>query len=170
MNKKNLTEAELQELLLRMKKNYTYDAKSGRLISSRLGRAIKGKKLGKKGYLCVNCLIDKRQVYVYLHHAVWAICKGCWPEQQIDHINGNKGDNRIENLREVSGSENKMNTLYPWKPNKDTGLPGVYKKKGGYRIEVRTNRHSFRDRYEAFCHLTLLGRRFKTIDKSNHNY
>ena len=31
MNKKHLTEAEQQELLLRMKKNYTYDAKSGRL-------------------------------------------------------------------------------------------------------------------------------------------
>jgi len=170
MNRKNLTEAERQELLLRMKKNYTYDAKSGRLTSSRYGRAIKGKKLGKKGYLCVLCRLDKRQVYVYLHHAVWAICKGCWPEQQIDHINGNKGDNRIENLREVNGSENQRNTLYPWKPNKDTGLPGVYKKKGGYRIEVRTNRYSFRDRYEAFCHLTLLGRRFKTIDKSNHNY
>ena len=170
MNKKNLTEAELQELLLRMKKNYTYDAKSGRLISSHYGRAIKGKKLGKKGYLCVNCLIDKRQVYVYLHHAVWAICKGCWPEQQIDHINGNKGDNRIENLREVSGSENKMNTLYPWKPNKDTGLPGVYKNGSGCRIVVGPNRYYFRDHYEAFCHLTLLGRRFKTIDKSNHNY
>ena len=161
MNKKKLTEAELQELLLRMKKNYTYDAKSGRLISSRLGRAIKGKKLGKKGYLCVNCLIDKRRVYVYLHHAVWAVCNNCWPEQQIDHINGDKGDNRIVNLREVSGSENKRNTLYPWKPNKDTGLPGVYKKEGGCRIVVGPNHYSFRDKYEAFCHLTLLGRRFK---------
>ena len=170
MNRKNLTEAELQELLLRMKKNYTYDAKSGRLTSSRLGRAIKGKKLGKKGYLCVLCRLDKRQVYVYLHHAVWAICKGCWPEQQIDHINGNKGDNRIENLREVSGSENNMNTLYPWKPNKDTGLPGVHKHGSGYRIDVTSNQYFFRDKYEAFCHLTLLGRRFKTIDKSNHNY
>ena len=170
MNRKNLTEAELQELLLRMKKNYTYDAKSGRLTSSRLGRAIKGKKHGKKGYLCVSCLIDKRQVYVLMHHAVWAVCNNCWPEQQIDHINGNKGDNRIENLREVSGSENNMNMLYPWKPNKDTGLPGVYKTKRGYQIVVRPNRYFFRDHYEAFCHLTLLGRRFKTIDKSNHNY
>ena len=41
MNKKQLTDAEQQELLLRMKKNYTYDAKSGRLTSSRLGRAIR---------------------------------------------------------------------------------------------------------------------------------
>ena len=125
---------------------------------------------GNKGYLAVNCQIGKKQIHVRLHHAVWAVCKGRFPEQQIDHINGNKQDNRIENLREVSASENRMNMVYPWKPNAETGLPGVYKKKGGYRIEVRTNRYSFRDRYEAFCHLTLLGRRFKTIDKSNHNY
>ena len=161
MNRKNLTEAELQELLLRMKKNYTYDAKSGRLISSRYGRTIRGKKRDKKGYLCVLCSLDKRQVFVLMHHAVWAVCKGRWPTQQIDHINGNKGDNRIENLREVSGSENKRNTLYPWKPNKDTGLPGVYKAKGGYRIVVGQHNYYFCDRYEAFCHLTLLGRRYK---------
>ena len=161
MNRKNLTEAELQELLLRMKKNYTYDAKSGRLTSSRLGRAIKGKKLGKKGYLGVSCLIDKRQVYVYLHHAVWAICKGCWPAQPLDHINGNKQDNRIENLREVSQSENNMNMLHPWKPNAETGLPGVYKNGSGFRIRVASNRYHFRDRYLAFYHLTLLGRRYK---------
>ena len=161
MNRKNLTEAELQELLLRMKKNYTYDAKSGRLISSRLGRALRGQKRNKGGYLCICCRVGKKLIHVYLHHAVWAVCNNCWPEQQIDHINGNKGDNRIENLREVSGSENKRNTLYPWKPNKDTGLPGVYKHGSGYRIDVTSNQYFFRDKYEAFSHLTLLGRRYK---------
>ena len=161
MNRINLTDGELAALAARIQRNYDYDAKSGRLISSRYGRTIRGKKRDKKGYLCVLCRLDKRQVFVLLHHAVWAICKGCWPEQQIDHINGNKGDNRIENLREVSGSENKRNTLYPWKPNKDTGLPGVYKKKGGYRIDVTSNQYFFRDKYEAFSHLTLLGRRYK---------
>ena len=161
MNKKHLTEAEQQELLLRMKKNYTYDARSGRLTSSRLGRAIRGKKHGKKGYLAVNCRIGKKLVVVYLHHAVWAVCKGRWPEQQIDHINGNKQDNRIENLREVSASENRMNVLYPWKPNAKTGLPGVYKTKGGFQIVVASNRYYFHDRYLAFYHLTLLGRKYK---------
>ena len=161
MNRKNLTEAELQELLLRMKKNYTYDAKSGMLISSRLGRALRGQKRNKGGYLCIYCRVGKKLIHVYLHHAVWAVCNNCWPEQQIDHINGNKGDNRIENLREVSGSENKKNTLYPWKPNADTGLPGVCICHGSYQIEVAQHNYYFRDKYEAFCHLTLLGRRYK---------
>ena len=161
MNKKHLTEAEQQELLLRMKKNYTYDAKSGRLTSSRYGRTIRGAKRDKKGYLYVNCKIDKRSIHVALHHAVWAVCKGCWPEQQLDHINGNKHDNRIENLREVSASENQMNMVYPWKSNAETGLPGVYWHRSGYQIKVASNRYLFRDRYLAFYHLTLLGRRYK---------
>ena len=161
MNKKHLTEAEMQELLLRMKKNYTYDAATGRLTSSRYGRAIRGKKRDKQGYLCVLCLMGKRKVFVCLHHAVWAVCNGRFPEQQIDHINGNKRDNRIENLREVSASENNMNVLHPWKPNVETGLPGVYKNGSGYRIKVAHHCYFFRDKYVAFYHLTLLGRRYK---------
>ena len=161
MNKKHLTEAEQQELLLRMKKNYTYDAKSGRLTSSRLGRALRDQKRDKSGYLCINCRMGKRVIHVRLHHAVWAVCKGCFPEQQIDHINGNKHDNRIENLREVSASENRMNMVYPWKSNAKTGLPGVQKHGSGYQIKVAHHCYFFRDKYVAFYHLTLLGRRYK---------
>ncbi len=161
MNKKHLTEAEQQELLLRVRKNYTYNAATGRLTSSRYGRAIRGKMHGNKGYLCIHCNIDKRRIYVSVHHAVWAVCKGRWPEQQIDHINGNKRDNRIENLREVSASENNMNVLHTWKPNAKTGLPGVNKHGSSYRIKVGQHHYHFCDRYLAFYHLTLLGRRYK---------
>ena len=161
MNKKNLTEAQMQELLMRMKKNYTYDAATGRLTSSRLGRAIRGKKLGRWGYLCVHFCLDKRQVFVYLHHAVWAVCKGCWPTQQIDHINGDKADNRIENLREVSGSENSLNMLYQWRPNAVTGLPGVTPNHAGFIIKSHQKYFFLYNPYAAFFHLTLIGRRFK---------
>ena len=140
-------------MLLRMKKNYTYDAKSGRLTSSRYGRTIRGAKRDKKGYLFVNCKIDKRSIHVALHHAVWAVCKGCFPKQQID--------NRIENLREVSQSENNMNVLHPWKPNAKTGLPGVNKHGSSYRIKVGQHHYHFCDKYVAFYHLTLLGRKYK---------
>ncbi|MBR7043635.1 MAG: HNH endonuclease [Prevotella sp.] len=96
-----------------------------------------------------------------MHVVVWAWHNGRFPTMQIDHINGNGFDNHIENLREVSGSENKKNTLYPWKPNADTGLPGVCIDHNSYQIEVGHRQYYFRDKYEAFCHLTLLGRRYK---------
>ena len=161
MNKKNLTEAQMQELLMRMKKNYTYDAATGRLTSSRLGRTIRGKKLGRRGYLCVHFCLDKRQVFVLLHHAVWAVCKGRFPTQQIDHINGDKADNRIENLREVSGSENSLNMLYQWRPNAVTGLPGVAPNHAGFIIKSHQKYFFLYNPYAAFFHLTLIGRRFK---------
>ena len=161
MNKKQLTEAEQQELLLRMKKNYTYDEATGRLTSNRYGRAIRGKKRDKRGYLCVLCCLGKKQVFVRLHHAVWAVCKGRWPEQQIDHVNGNKQDNRIENLREVSDRENKLNKLHNWKPNKDTGLPGVSPDKNGYNTKIHGKDFYFGDSYEAFFHAAMCGKRYK---------
>ena len=146
---------------MRMKKNYTYDAATGRLTSSRLGRTIRGKKLGRCGYLCVLCRMDKRQIFVFLHHAVWAVCKGRFPVQQIDHINGDKADNRIENLREVSGSENSLNMLYQWRPNAVTGLPGVAPNHAGFIIKSHQKYFSHYNPYAAFFHLTLIGRRFK---------
>ena len=77
------------------------------------------------------------------------------------HINGKRFDNHIGNLREVTQSENMRNMVYPWKPNVDTGLPGVNKYGNSYRISVAHHDYYFRDRFEAFYHLTLLGRRFR---------
>ena len=160
MNKKQLTDAEQQELLLRMKKNYTYDAKSGRLTSSRLGRALKGTKHRKTGYIFLGCHLDKKRVRVLMHHAVWAVCKGRWPVQ-LDHVNGDVTDNRIENLREVSQSENRLNTLLAWNPNDVTGVPGVCHNKVMYQTKICGKDYYFHDPYEAFFYATMCGKRYR---------
>lgn len=43
------------------------------------------------------------------HRVAWAIHYGVWPSGEIDHINGNPSDNRIENLRDVDHKDNMRN-------------------------------------------------------------
>ena len=141
-----------------LRKNYTYDAATGAVVNRR-GRVVKGFQAGR-GYLILDVRLEGLRNEVEMHQVVWALNYGRWPTQ-IDHINGNPKDNRIENLREVSYSENNMNRLLAWKPNPSTGLPGVCKGKDGFRIMVQGKRLYFRDKYEAFHMLTMLGRMFR---------
>ena len=57
------------------------------------------------------------------HRVVYAIYHGAWPVNQIDHINGDKSDNRIANLRDVTHAENGRNT--PMRINNTSGHTGV---------------------------------------------
>lgn len=57
------------------------------------------------------------------HRLAWLYTKGCWP-RVIDHIDGDKSNNRIENLRDVSFQENMLNKRRSTR-NK-TGLSGVH--------------------------------------------
>ena len=62
------------------------------------------------------------------HRVAWAIYYGKWPEKQLDHINGIKSDNRLDNLREVSNQENQRNM--PVRKNNSSGVNGVRWHKG----------------------------------------
>lgn len=45
----------------------------------------------------------------FAHRVIWLIVHGKWPDNQIDHINRVKSDNRLENLRDVTGQINSWN-------------------------------------------------------------
>lgn len=76
--------------------------------------------IDKDGYL----IIKVKGHQFKAHRIVWFLCKGYWPTKEIDHINRNRTDNRIENLRECTRQQNILNTTI--KKNKDTGVNGVY--------------------------------------------
>ena len=101
-----------------------YDADTG-VLRRRISRgrtkagAIAGT-LNKDGYMGVTI----NATTLVAHRVIWLHVHGTWPEYQIDHINGNKCDNRISNLRDVPPAMNSQNRTKPYKNNK-SGILGV---------------------------------------------
>ena len=151
-----------EQMVRCLQQRYTYDAECG-VVRNRRNHVVKGFDNGC-GYFILNARVDGSRHEIQLHRLVWALVYGKFPKQ-IDHINGNPKDNRVENLREVTPSENDMNRVWAWKPNAKTGLPGVCKAKGSYRVKVQGKELTSRDKYEAFHTLTMLGRMFKEEER-----
>lgn len=75
---------------------------------------------GALGYRLIG-LHGKRH---FAHRLAWLMTHGRWPEHQIDHINGDRADNRLANLREATHAENQQNK-HTTRGNK-TGFRGVF--------------------------------------------
>ena len=77
------------------------------------------------------------------HRLAWLYTHGVWPEHQIDHINGYKADNRIANLRDVSGTVNMQNQTRSQK-NSTSGYRGVMwdKRDRRWRAKIKVNGQS----------------------------
>jgi len=96
--------------------------------------------LGKNGYL--HGMVDGKQIYT--HIAVWAMVHGEWPSGQIDHINGDRLDNRIENLRVVSSLENSCNKAKSaGKTSRYIGV-GWSKSKGKWRAYINAEHNKLK--------------------------
>lgn len=63
------------------------------------------------------------------HRVVWALAYGAWPEGVIDHIDHDKANNRLANLRCVTRRENNQNL--PLQRNNKTGFSQVYRRGNG---------------------------------------
>ena len=99
----------------------------------------------KTGYRHVTWMNKIHKV----HRLIFLLVYGYLPKE-IDHINGDRQDNRIENLRAVNRSQNQRNrtTLV----NNTSGYPGVswHKKSKAWLVRVMKNgklvyQHYFKD-------------------------
>jgi hypothetical protein len=72
------------------------------------------------------------------HRLAWLYITGEWPSNHVDHINGDKTDNRFENLRDVSRNVNMQNLKSATKRS-TTGVLGVRRKGAhSYKAEIQT--------------------------------
>lgn len=69
------------------------------------------------------------------HRLAWFFAHGCWPAGQIDHINRNKADNRLANLREATPQQNRVNSVRPRRQSK-VGFMGVQAKRGKFAATI----------------------------------
>jgi hypothetical protein len=101
--------------------------------------AMRAGSVKKDGYRYI-AMKGKRR---YLAHRIaWALVTGEWPDRQIDHINGIRGDNRFVNLRLATNSENMRNR--PMVRSNQTGFKGVSRTPiGRFSAKIGVNGKSF---------------------------
>lgn len=87
----------------RLRQLISYDPETGRI--TRAGTDTPWGSLDPAGYWQVR--LDGRNYRG--HRLAWLYVHGEWPTKMIDHINGDRGDNRIANLRDVPQSYNAQN-------------------------------------------------------------
>ena len=123
-----------------LKTTLDYDAESG--VFTWKIRPSKAVKAGD-----VAGCVEKRIGYITIgiagriykaHRLAWLYTHGEWPKGLIDHINGNKADNRICNLRDVFADGNSQNVRKPNVRNK-SGFMGVIWFQNKWRASMSVN-------------------------------
>lgn len=144
MTNKILTQSRLKELL-------DYNPDTGIFIW-RIHKPpiIVGREAGNKspiGYMRIN--VDVKSYYA--HRLAWLYVYGHLPENEIDHINHDRSDNRIANLRSVTHCENHKNVSMQ-KSNK-SGVVGVcwVQSRGKWMAQMTARgKHMYLGIFDAF--------------------
>ena len=107
-----------------------YDGRTGFLIwrprphgDLRWNARFAGERAG-----CVDTVKGYRRVRLnglshFEHRVVWLLVHGALPRGYIDHIDGDRTNNRIDNLREATPAQNVANSRAVWS---ESGLRGVH--------------------------------------------
>ena len=143
MNKSEAKELALPPELLR--KLLRYDPETGKLYwkprdesTSQRPRHFNSKYENKEAGNTNPFGYVQLSVYSYCvraHRAIYAIMTGEWPEEQVDHINGDKADNRWVNLRAVTAQQNSSN--HPgWSKKTASAFIGVHRLNGKWQAQA----------------------------------
>ena len=125
----------------RLRERYEYDSEQGLLVSIQNNHSQRRRR--RTG---VTKPRDYRRTYIdgkhYCHHRlVWIWHHGAVdPEILVDHINQDRHDDRIENLRLATASQN--NAHRAMQSNNTSGFKGVYQQKGRWVFQTRMNGQS----------------------------
>lgn len=146
---------ELQLTRTILKQLLHYDPNSGKFYRLEDGKERGGIKKDHKTPRLKYVTIQIGGKSVLAHRLAFLYMTGKWPEH-IDHIDGNGTNNKWENLREVSASENHKNRALNVR-NK-TGIPGVYwrESRQDYQVCISidgkpTTLAATKDFFEACC-------------------
>lgn len=123
----------------KLKKVLAYDGETGALtwlvsVAKNVKAGAKAGCLKENGYIQIGFA---GRVYT-AHRLAFALTYGEWPPEMVDHINGVRSDNRMQNLRMVSCSENMQNIKRAPKSS-STGLLGATpnRNRTGFRSFIR---------------------------------
>ena len=117
--------------------------KNGDIINADTGRLLRHR--NRNGYRAVSLFNKDREKKTHNVHRLLALhyIPNPFKKPYVDHINRDKSDNRLKNLRWVSKSENNVNSISK-KKNK-LGIKNIYNrpKQAGYYIAIKRNTLSY---------------------------
>lgn len=85
-----------------------YDRETGHFFNRKTGQKI-GYDNGL-GYRQISLPGNKK---AYAHRLAWLFEHGKWPDNDIDHLNHDRSDDRISNLRDIPHRENMHRQINP---------------------------------------------------------
>ena len=121
---------------------FEYKPDTGEFVRKKAGLVTKGKSLSstrRRLHLVVSRNGSKKSLLA--HRVAWTIANGAIPDGlEIDHINGDEGDNRLANLRLATRSENQWNKKKHRVDNKCKLLGVDMIPNGSYRAQIKKNK------------------------------
>lgn len=129
----NLTQEELKSIL-------SYDPETGVFLWIRSFRGKKRNEAGSLdhyGYVNIRCF---KRLYK-AHRLAWLYVYGSLPDGELDHVNGDPGDNRISNLRIATRLQQCTNTKI--RSNNTTGFKGVSRANGRFVAFIKNGKSKY---------------------------